>query len=102
MGIVESGIRVFADGIVGGILSEGHAVAASGGPENFAHVIQRLAEGVRSAQGQLLEKIVGPEFALYRVVVGVSGVGAETKDALSAVLASEIRTRCAGSNAGRR
>src|SRR5580765_2163549 len=71
--------------LVSRVLRKEHAVAAAKRTEDFAHVVQGFAEGVRRANRQLLEQVVGPEFCLQGVVIGIAGVCALTHHTLVAI-----------------
>src|SRR5690242_10997939 len=83
--VVKPGERVFTPAGVPRILGKCQSGAADAGREDFAHVIERAAVGVRRAQGELLEQVVGTEFGLQSVVVGERAVVALQYDAFRAV-----------------
>src|SRR5438270_582826 len=101
--IVQTGEGVFtaAVDLLGRVLGEEYAVAAAKRAEDFANVIQGLAEGVSAANRQLFEQVVGAELHLRCLIVGVTRVGARTNHTLGAIqtaprISAAERSACIG------
>src|SRR5205814_1879967 len=82
---IQTRIRILATPGVERILSEGQRGATHSGAEDFAHVIERTAVGISSAYAELVEQIIGAEFSLQAVVIGVAAVIALQHDSLGAI-----------------
>src|SRR5437660_2339717 len=78
------------------ILGKGVAVASGEGAEDFTGVIEGLGPGEGAAHRELLEEVVGAEFQLQAVVIGVAGVGAGAHNAVAAIHAADV---CSGAGA---
>src|SRR5713101_4567980 len=85
--VIQAGERVFALAVdlIRRVLGEEDGVAAAKGREDFADVVERLAEGIGAAHRQLLEQVVGAELHLGTLVVGEARVAAKADDAEIAV-----------------
>src|SRR5438094_7301441 len=75
------------------ILSKGAAVAGRKRAEDFTGVIEGFGPGEGAAHRQLLEDVVGAEFQLQAVVIGVAGVGAGAHNTVAAIYATHICAR---------
>src|SRR5215470_4456311 len=112
MGVIQTGEGVFARPVdlVRRILRKESAVAAGKRAEDLAHVVQILGVSVGSANGQLLEQVVGAELGLQSVVVGIRCVGTDPSYAAVAVhaphgnrgkrLARRARSEAGGNQVG--
>src|ERR1051326_3015622 len=85
---IEAGEPVLARRIQD-VLGKSVGGSATEGAEDFADVIQVLAEGVAGAYGELFKQVGGPELRLHSVVIGEAGVIAAAHDAFVTVHAAE-------------
>src|SRR5262249_38959702 len=83
--VIQPGERVLTASGVPRVLGKSQGSAAHSGGEDFAHVIERAAVGVRRAQRNLVEQVVGTEFCLQSVVVGEAAVIALQHNAFGAI-----------------
>src|SRR5579864_8087169 len=71
---VQTGERMFSTCGVERILGPGCGVGTRAGREDLRHVVQSFGERISTSDRQLFEQLVGAEFNLQSVVVGISAI----------------------------